>query len=324
LREVKELPEGSPDWLLAKWPEGGPYHLFVPDNDLNENVRHVADWIKVSVQDKEPWVANADNKGRPTRLLHLRSLKDAIEQANEDMRVRNERLAAQLVPENTGEEMVAAMADGFRIVRLLTVEALDREGVCMGHCIGQGGYDEKLKDGSLAFFSLRDAKNQPHATLEVDTKAHAVLQCQGKENKAPVERYLPYLQAFLKKQKYRLDAPASRTGLVQAGDEYHNISNLPDNLQIDSNLDLSGTQITRLPDGLQVSGSLYLRGTQITQLPDGLQVGRNLYLGETQITQLPDDAIIGGMVYGLKTWIERAVPSRTNTNNVDTTRYGRG
>ena len=43
-----------------------------------------------------------------------------------------------------GEESVMTFADGSRIVRLLTPEALDRESAMMGHCVGQGAYDKSM------------------------------------------------------------------------------------------------------------------------------------------------------------------------------------
>lgn len=75
------------------------------------------------------------------------------------------------------------------------------------------------------------------------------------------------------------------------------INTLPDNLKVDGNLNLQGTQITTLPDNLKVGGSLDLADTQITTLPDNLKVGGNLDLYETQITTLPDNLEVGGNIY---------------------------
>ena len=43
-------------------------------------------------------------------------------------------------------------------------EALDYEGNTMGHCVG--GYCDDVMGGSTRIFSLRDAKGQPHVTIE--------------------------------------------------------------------------------------------------------------------------------------------------------------
>jgi hypothetical protein len=186
---VDSLPDDAPVWLKRKWPQGGPYHRFTPDADLDDKVRHIADWIKAALTENEPWLRQLTH-GKPSRFTSINTLEDATEMADADMRERNQKLAARLGPGKSGEETVMAMAGGFRMVRLVTPEALDRESVGMGHCIGQGSYDQYLKDGSREFYSLRDARNQPHATVEVDVEKHAVLQCQGKENHAPVGKRL--------------------------------------------------------------------------------------------------------------------------------------
>jgi hypothetical protein len=294
MQVMTDLPEDAPEWLKSKWPRGGPYHQFKPDGGLDDKVRHVADWLKVAVQDREEWIDKLDGKGRVQKLVTIASLEQACDHADKAMHSRNRRLASQLVPDNAGEETVTAMAGGFRMVRLLTVESLDRESVGMGHCIGQGSYDKTLKDGSRQFFSLRDCKNQPHATLEVDTKEHSVLQCQGKENKPPVERYLPYLQQFIEAERFHLKASAGHTGLIEHDAHYYSIHNLPANLEIKGNLDLSEASIKNLPERLKVGGELVLSGTRITELPKNLQVDGDLYLHGTRITQLPDDLKVSG------------------------------
>ena len=293
LEPVTELPSDAPAWLKAKWPEGGPYHRFRPDDKLTNKARHVADWLKVAVQDQEPWLKQRSH-GRPTRFNSINSLDDALAMADADMREKNRKLAKQRAPSAEGEETVMDLGNGFRIVRLTTPTALDRESAFMGHCIGQGGYDEYLKDGSRQFFSLRDAKNLPHATIEVDTARHAVLQCQGKENKPPVAKYLPRLQRFLTERKYKLNAPPNDTGLIEQDGQYHSIFAMPQGLKIHGDLNLGDTRITSLPEGLEVPGNLDLIETPITSLPEGLEVGGSLSLINTSITSLPKGLKVGG------------------------------
>ena len=56
------------------------------------------------------------------------------------------------------------------------------------------------------------------------------------------------------------------------------ITELPENLIVEGDLDLSGTGITFLPDNLTVKGHLNIEGTKIRILPSDLSVGGNLYL----------------------------------------------
>jgi hypothetical protein len=190
------------------------------------------------------------------------------------------------------------MPDGYRIVQMTSVTALDRESAFMGHCVGQGGYDKALETGSRQFFSLRDADNKPHAKFEVDPAENALLQCKGKENKPPVARYMPQVRAFLTRQKYRfLEAPA-QTGLIEQDGNYYDIMHLPDGLHYRGTLYLRGTSIASLPEGLHLGGNLFLTGTRIATLPEGLQVAGDLYLPEGLIFVVPVGASIGGSIVG--------------------------
>ena len=63
-----------------------------------------------------------------------------------------------------------------------------------------------------------------------------------------------------------------------------------EDLNVNSYLNLSKTNITSLPNGLHVARSLYLNGcTSLKALPNGLKVGGDLYLNDcTSLMALPD------------------------------------
>lgn len=65
LQEIRALPKDAPLWLKAKWPEGGPYLRFSPDSQLHDQVRHIADWIEVALQDKDHSLNRRDDSGKP-------------------------------------------------------------------------------------------------------------------------------------------------------------------------------------------------------------------------------------------------------------------
>jgi hypothetical protein len=78
---------------------------------------------------------------------------------------------------------------------------------------------------------------------------------------------------------------------------YSKIESLPDNLQVNGDLELIDTLIKSLPSNLQVKDNLYLIGTPIESLPNNLQVEGDLYLGDTQIKTLPSNLQVGGNLY---------------------------
>lgn len=85
-----------------------------------------------------------------------------------------------------------------------------RESALMQHCLGEFDNVEKAEGGygsyyygliikeEITLYSLRDEKNMPHATISVTSK-HGQLwldQIKGKQNLAPIARYVPASVAF--------------------------------------------------------------------------------------------------------------------------------
>lgn len=144
-------------------------------------------------------------------------------------------------------------------------EALRYEGDTMGHCVG--GYCDDVLQGRSRIFSLRDAKGEPHVTVETRPKplvrsdlvqylgdeaaaddflaqgyqaydagqsdksplAYAlelagvprledIVQIKGKQNRAPKEDYLPFVQDFVKSGQWGDIGDFGNTGLVKLPD----------------------------------------------------------------------------------------------------------
>ena len=149
--------------------------------------------------------------------------------------------------------------------------ALKYEGDTMGHCVG--GYCPDVMEGRSRIFSLRDAKGEPHVTIETSPTTRAftredrdaifeqarreiealdigdpqtehmriidrqaeladalraeraatpspddIVQIKGKQNRAPKDDYLPFVQDFVKSQKWGNIGDLDNTGLVKLPD----------------------------------------------------------------------------------------------------------
>jgi len=137
-------------------------------------------------------------------------------------------------------------------------DALKYEGDTMGHCVG--GYCDDVATGRSRIFSLRDAKGEPHVTIETspsrkqyffrDVRAAVgddqaddwlneglklsemveraglregnlpedIVHIKGKQNRAPKDDYLPFVQDFVKSGQWGNVGDLGNTGLVRLPD----------------------------------------------------------------------------------------------------------
>ncbi len=203
------------------------------------------------------------------------------------------------------EEIYAELADGFYLVRLLTPSALDRESAQMQHCIGLGAYDKELNVKGNLYLSLRDQQGKAHVTMEI--KCNVIVQLQGKQNRVPLKKYLNLLIPFFKKQKFKVEVPASILGhVVDASFKWHSIEALPAGLAFDCKVDLSDTELKSLPEGLVFERALYLRRSPLTCLPKDIKLGGSVDLSMSQLTTLNEGMRVGGHLF----W--HSFPSRTS------------
>jgi hypothetical protein len=161
-----------------------------------------------------------------------------------------------------GEELFGAVneADAAKTLVANTKkleDALKYEGETMGHCVG--GYCPDVLAGNTKIYSLRDAKGEPHVTIEVQPAKYAprheqvlqympaakleaqklpngyfdadvydiatrmakenmpdqIIQIKGKGNAKPKADYLPFVQDFVRGQKWSDVRDFQNTGLFK-------------------------------------------------------------------------------------------------------------
>ena len=281
--KIIDLPNNAPEWLQNKWDvTGQDFYEFKPDIELTDKVRHIKDWLVSAREHNADFLSDKDDTGRPKRLLHL-TLETAYEAADEYFRKLNDDL--EVSEKNDDTKAIMELDDGYKVVKLQTQNALDYESKEMGHCIGHGSYDHKLKKNSGSiFYSLRDQNNNPHVTFEVDTKNNALVQCKGKENKAPVSKYFPYVQDFVKQKNFELKEYPAHTGLIKQNGKYYNFYNLPEDFVIEEDLFLFKlNQDITFPKGLTVKGGVQIYHNKGKVCFEGVLTStNNLIVGNTE------------------------------------------
>ena len=150
--------------------------------------------------------------------------------------------------------------------RLLTPRALDFESDNMGHCVGRGYYDVDVINDKTRIYSIRDERGEPHVTFEVkepEDSVFVVEQCNGKQNKAPVQKYMDAVQALVEKMNWEIDGDVKNIGLIKIAEKYYSFQDLidgkiqiPENTVYNGNLDFVDSELTELPDlsNLTVNG----------------------------------------------------------------------
>lgn len=107
---------------------------------------------------------------------------------------------------------------------------LAEEGNQMGHCVG--GYCGPVASGESRIYSLRGPDGKSHVTVEVapqrsKNKGYGakdplyvddIVQIKGKQNRAPVAEYLPYVQDFVRSGKWGEVGDLQNTGLIRGRD----------------------------------------------------------------------------------------------------------
>ena len=163
-----------------------------------------------------------------------------------------------------GTQFIMDLPNGMRAYQLMTPQALDFESEYMGHCVGRGGYDKDVTNGSVKIYSIRDNNGEPHATLEV--RGQNVFQCKGKGNKTPVQRYIPAVQHFVEAQKLEIKHDMKNIGLINQDGKYYSIYDLPNGFVVHGDLDLSDMDLADVNLNIKVTGTLNLAGAKNIKL----------------------------------------------------------
>ncbi len=142
----------------------------------------------------------------PTIDINTFSYESAVKAADEWHQLQFKPADESRIGKYTTKDVVYDFRNGYTMVRVPS-EDLNEEGTQMGHCVG--GYCDWVQSGATEIYSLRDAQNKAHVTIELsgDTMSavmsrgqspgKSVEQIKGKENKPPIGKYSDMIREFL-------------------------------------------------------------------------------------------------------------------------------
>lgn len=100
------------------------------------------------------------------------------------------------VPDISKERVWYWCDDQEHFLYLLTPKDLKYEGAIMKNCVAGKRYKKRVKEKKIIILSLRDSKNKPHVTIEIDVNLNEVVQQYGKTNTEPKEEYKKMIYDF--------------------------------------------------------------------------------------------------------------------------------
>lgn len=98
------------------------------------------------------------------------------------------------IPNIDQERVIFRCSDQQHFLYLLNENDLEYEGKIMKHCVGT--YKNSVKSQSIFIVSLRDLKNEPHVTIEINASSREAVQVRGKANSDPSLKYQKLIREF--------------------------------------------------------------------------------------------------------------------------------
>ncbi len=175
------------------------YSYTIASPDFQQKMREIDDWYRMTNEDADT----------PNIEISSYSWEQAVAASDEWHAVAAGEGAGKIY-ESTNPDLVIFNPpewEGWSIQKVVSRNDLQTEGNRMNHCVGR--YCNDVAVGATEIYSLRDNKNEPHVTLEMnraeeDTPFDQVIQIMGNSDTEPDEAYKVYIkQWFAELQKTR-------------------------------------------------------------------------------------------------------------------------
>jgi hypothetical protein len=190
-----------PGWAREALENKLPIHFFDPAQPrrrtLWKDIETIADWFNTWAKD-DPALERLDRVNFPEARTQALAWKAKVN-SNPWSYIRDK------------PPVYKSYNDGSHWVMLVTEVHMLREANLMGHCVGNATYVDAMKGGTAEFYSLRDAQNNPHVTVEVRLRGHErhVHQMKGKQNAKAVPKYQPKLRDLVTQPGWSVKGDAS-------------------------------------------------------------------------------------------------------------------
>jgi len=282
-REFKKEPT---EWDIKDIKKGNSYYINFHGSEISPLLNEIFSIIL--------YFGSLDSK--ELNKIYKIPFNIALNKANQ-WNIENKKKFSSLADEK-GEHLERTYSN-LKWVRLITPEALHREGDIQKICLEDGRYDNKVAKQESFIYSLRNKKDKPYVTIEV-LRNGTIEQIKGfKDGKIGI-KYNPFVLDFIQNpvdafpNGFKRINDLNNTTIIEIGkNEYIDVTSIPENFTINNSLELRRLTC-KLPNNLTINGSLFLKYYKYNELPKGLIINGDLFLDGSWITELPNDLKVSG------------------------------
>lgn len=207
---AKEILEENP-WLGKVDPETIINRVRSGADDLG--FRHLYDELQNAINPQSGLPNNLILRPESLKRMSVPQAVHHVHKINEWRKENKKKIQEEKFSEMTPHKKYP---DGMRWVILDKPGQFADESDAMGHSVrgyepesnggskdyGLGGW-KAIESNKAKIFSLRDQHNQPHVTIETTYPDKSITQIKGKSNEKPADKYIPYVQDFVKSDNWQ-------------------------------------------------------------------------------------------------------------------------
>ena len=190
----KELPQNAPPWAREAMRKR-ELVFFKPDATLDDTMMHLAHYVAALEHDSQSpnndikAFANGEIAGFPKAenlTLLAKKSQDYFKRGTKKTNRSEE-----------GMKQIYDAGDGFKWYLLQTPEAYQREGKALQNCIGSYYTRANSRDRGFEIVVMRKGNNETVVAARIGNKSNEIEEMKGKNNKAPIEKYMHYVLSFM-------------------------------------------------------------------------------------------------------------------------------
>lgn len=218
--ELRESPLGD------KIRSGADY-IFERTRELGGKITRAADVNNIVLMDAKRLLSREPEE---IDFELIEECHNAFNAEKAEREKKNKELARRREESRTGIRVIKEYPDGYSMVEMLPSPVYDENGKLlhhvslkyesdeMGHCVGRGGYNDRIGTEGWHFYSLRgpneDGVLVPHCTISIENGRLA--QIKGNSNLAVKNRYVADVRDFVQSLDMPIpDSEKERIGYVK-------------------------------------------------------------------------------------------------------------